>query len=73
MAGGQKINDHSSWAGRSSNESPLPIGNKVKQFSSAEGAGMENDYEDTSEKIKSAQVGMANKVKARPMKPGFRN
>lgn len=73
MAGGQKINDHSFWAGSSSKESPLPMQSKMKQYSSAEGAGEENDYEDTTEKIKSQQLAGVSKIKGRPMKPGYRN
>lgn len=73
MAGGQKINDHSAWCGKGANGVPLPMGCKMKQYSSAEGAGAENDYEDTSEKIKAAQVMGAAKAKARPLKPNYRN
>jgi hypothetical protein len=73
MAGGQKINDRGSWAGSASKESPLPMGSKMKQYNSAEGAGAEMDYEDTSEKIKSQQVEGVSKAKARPQKPLYRN
>ncbi len=72
-SGGQRIDDHSSWMGSSSQESPLPLGGaKVKYESSAEGAGSEMDYEDTSEKIKAAQMKGVEKIKAHPMKPLYR-
>ena len=72
-SGGRRIDDHSFFAGGKSMESPLPVGNKVKYESSAEGAGSEMDYEDTSEKIKSQQVEGVKKAKSLPMKPGYRN
>lgn len=72
-SGGRRIDDHSSWAGSSSKESPLPMGSKMKQYSSAEGAGSEMDYEDTTEKVKSQQEMGVGKVKSHPMKPLHRN
>ncbi len=72
-SGGQRIDDHSSFAGSSSKQSVLPVGNKVKTYTGAEGAGSEMDYEDTTEKIKSQQDMGIGKVKARPVKPGYRN
>lgn len=72
-SGGQKIDDHSSWAGSSSKESPLPMQAKMKQYDSAEGAGSEMDYEDTSEKVKAQQMAGVAKAKANPMKPLYRN
>lgn len=73
MSGGQRIDDHSSWAGSSSKESPLPMNSKMKQFSSAEGAGSEMDYEDTTEKVKSQQMEGVKQIKGRQMKPLYRN
>jgi len=74
MAGGQKIDDHSFWAGSKGKSSVFPDGpHKSKMESSAEGAGAENDYEDTTEKIRSQQVEGVDKIKARPMKPLYRN
>lgn len=70
---GQKINDHNAWCGKGSNGVPLPMGCKMKQFSSAEGAGAEMDYEDTSEKIKAQQVAGVGKIHSKPMKPLYRN
>ncbi len=73
MAGGQKINDHGFWAGKGSNGSVFPMGAKVKGESSAEGAGAEMDYEDTSEAVKRQQTMGEKKAKAHPLKPSFRN
>ena len=73
-SGGQRIDDHSFWAGGKGKASVFPDGpHKTKMESSAEGAGSEMDYEDTTEKIKSQQVAGVGKVKAHPMKPGYRN
>lgn len=73
-SGGQRIDDHSFWAGSRSKASVFPDGpHKEKEYSSAEGAGSEMDYEDTTEKIKSQQVASVGKIKGRPMKPGYRN
>jgi len=73
MAGGQKIDDHSFWAGGKSKESVFPMNAKMKQYTSAEGAGAENDYEDTTEKIKEQQMNGDKKIKAHPLKPTYRN
>ena len=72
-SGGQRIDSHSSWAGSSSKESPLPLGDKRKQYVSAEGAGSETSYEDTAEAIKAGQEAGISKAKARPLKPNYRN
>ncbi len=72
-SGGQRIDDHSFWAGSKSKDSVFPKGVHTKDESSAEGAGSEMDYEDTSAKIKSQQVAGVAKAKAHPMKPGYRN
>jgi hypothetical protein len=69
---GRKINDHSSWMGSSTAESPLPLGNKRKGESSAEGFGGLGHYEDTTETIKSQQEMNKKKVHGHPMKPGHR-
>jgi hypothetical protein len=73
MAGGRHINDHAFWAGKGSDGSVFPKGVHTKEESSAEGAGMENDYEDTTEAIRKTQVEGAAKIKARPLKSGYRN
>jgi len=74
MAGGQRIDDHSFWAGAKGKDTVFPDGpHKTKEESSADGMGGLTQYEDTTEKIKSQQLmGMA-KVKSHPMKPGYRN
>lgn len=73
MAGGQKINDHSFWAGGPGKDMVMPQGVHTKAESSAEGAGAEMDYEDTTEKVKAMQVENVSKAKARPLKPNYRN
>ncbi len=75
MAMGQAINDHSFWAGGKGKSSVFPDGpHKVKNESSAEGAGKLMKYEDTTEAIKSTQVESVKQAKSRPMKqPGYRN
>lgn len=75
MSGGQKIDDHSFWAGSRSKDSVFPDGpHKTKDESSAEGAGSLMKYQDTTEAIKAAQVEGVKKAKAHPMKqPDYRN
>jgi len=69
---GQRIDDHSFWAGGKSKSSVFPDGpHKSKEYSSAEGAGDVSKYEDTTEAIKSVQEMSKKKVKGHPMKPGF--
>jgi len=71
MSGGQKINDFGGYPHTS--EMAMKSKNSLKTFSSAEGAGAENEYEDTSEKIKSVQEAGVAKAKAHPLKSGYRN
>ena len=75
MAGGQKIDDHSFWAGKKGSASVFPDGpHKVKMESSAEGAGEVMDYQDKTEKIKKAQVDSVKQVKSHQGKlPEYRN
>lgn len=72
-SGGQRIDDHSFWAGGKSKASVFPEGAKSKQYNSAESAGSEMDYEDTTEKIRSQQSQGSSKVKSHPQKPLHRN
>jgi len=72
-SGGQRIDDHSFWAGGRSKGSVFPEGAKVKHESSAEGAGSEMDYEDTTEKLKAQQMKGVAQAKAYPQKPLYRN
>lgn len=71
---GQRIDDHSFWAGSKGEASVFPDGpHKTKMESSAEGAGGLSKYEDTTEAIRSAQVMGERKAKADPLKTGYRN
>lgn len=73
-SGGQRIDDHSFWAGGKGSASVFPDGpHKVKNESSAMSAGSEMDYEDTTEAIKRAQNLNTSKAKSHPMKPSYRN
>ncbi len=73
-SGGQRIDDHSFWAGGPGKNMVLPDGGaKTKAESSAEGAGSEMDYEDTTEKVKAQQMASVGKIKGHPMKPLYRN
>jgi len=74
-SGGQRIDDHSFWAGKGGKDSVFPDGpHKTKDESSAEGAGSVTKYEDTTEAIRAGQVEGAKKIKAHPMKqPNYRN
>jgi hypothetical protein len=68
MAGGQRIDDHSFWAGSKGKTSVFPDGpHKEKLESSAEGAGYLGYYEDTTEAIKKVQMVSERKAKARKM------
>ena len=73
MAGGMKITDKGKFPLHSGGPSPLPIGNKVESFSSADGAGELNQYWDTTEKIKEQQSMGERKMKGNMTKPGYRN
>lgn len=66
------INDHSSWMGKGANGSVFPMGAKVKNESSAEGAGRLDKYEDTTEAIKAQQEMNKKKVHSHPQKAGYR-
>ncbi len=70
---GRRIDDHGSWMGSSSKESPLPMQSKMKQESSSEGFGSLSHYEDTTETIKAQQEMNKKKVHGHPQKPGHRN
>lgn len=73
MAGGQRIDDHSFWAGSKSKDSVFPKGVHTKDEKSAEGAGAEHEYEDTTNAIHSVQKAASGKAKAHPLKSGYRN
>lgn len=70
---GRRIDDHSFWAGGKGKSSVFPDGpHKVKNESSAEGAGKLSHYEDTTETIKAQQEMGKRKVHGHPQKPGHR-
>jgi hypothetical protein len=75
MAGGMRIDDHSWWGGPKGKASVFPDGpHKEKMESSAEGAGMVKDYQDTTEKIRKSQVDADAKVRGHQGKlPEYRN
>jgi hypothetical protein len=73
MAGGKRIDDHSSWIGDRTEKNIFPSGMKEKYETSAEGAGEENQYEDTTEAIRSQQEMGKAKAKAHPTKANYRN
>ncbi len=68
---GRRIDDHASFAGKSGKEYPLPTGNKMKSFRSAEGVGQESDYPDTSERIHSDQEKGEKKARSHKVKDGY--
>lgn len=72
MSGGRLIKDHSFWAGGKSKGSVFPEGVKIKEESSAEGAGGLSKYEDTTEAIKRQQEIAKSKVKSHPAREYFR-
>lgn len=72
-SGGQRIDDHAFFGGSSPKGKVFPEGNKTKEYTSAEGAGSELEYEDTTEMIKSQQNKGIDKAKARPLKTTYRN
>ena len=73
-SGGQRIDDHSFWAGAKSKDSVFPKGVHTKDESSAQVAGSVAKYEDTTEDIKSAQVAAVGKIKGHQGKlPEYRN
>ena len=74
MSKAQRIDDHSFWAGSKGKSSVFPDGpHKTKTETSAEGAGKLAEYDQTTEDIRRDQVAGDGKVKAHPMKPGYRN
>lgn len=72
MSGGKRIDDHKFWAGSKSKDSVFPKGVHTKEEHSAEGAGAEHDFEDTTESIHSVQKAASSKAKSHPLKSGYR-
>ena len=73
MSGGRRIDDHSFFGGKAGKDMVMPQGVHTKRESSAEGAGSEMDYEDSTEKVRAQQVEGVKKIKGRPMAPLYRN
>lgn len=70
---GRRIDDHASFAGKAGKEYPLPDGNKMKPFHSAEGSGhVGEDYDDTSERIHGVQMKGDKEIKKQKPKQGYR-
>lgn len=69
---GRKIDDHSFWVGGKKAGVPLPMETKMKEESSARGAGEVGKYEDTTEAIKSTQEAGHGKIRGHKMKDGYR-
>lgn len=73
-SGGQRIDNHSFWAGAKGKDSVFPDGpHKTKEETSAEGAGNVPRYEDTTETIREYQVKAVKKIKSHPRVDGNRN
>lgn len=70
---GRRIDDHSFWAGGKKKGVPLPMETKMKEETSAEGAGhIGTEYPDTAEDIERGQDEGIRKAEARKIKPGYR-
>lgn len=69
----QRIDDHSFWAGGASKGSPFPEGAKVKEYSSANGAGELRKYEQTSDEIKMSQDMADKKIISHGTKEYYNN
>jgi len=72
-SGGQRIDDHSFWAGGVDKEVIMPRGAHLKAQVDADGCGELMSYEDTSEKIRAQQEAGVRKEKSHMPKPLYRN
>lgn len=72
-SGGQRIDDHSFWAGKAEKGQVYPKGVHTKQEHSAGGAGSLGEYEDTTEEIKMAQEKGQRKVNSHAPKAHYKN
>ena len=72
MVGGQRIDDHSFWAGGRSQGSVFPEQAKTKHIADDGHDGHLSHYEDTQEAIKHQQEMNVKKAKGHAQKPGFR-
>jgi len=73
MSGGQRIDDHSFWAGGKPKGTVFPENAKMKSESDDGHDGHLSSYEDTTEAIKRQQEMNKKKAKGHDMKPGYRN
>lgn len=70
---GQRIDDHSFWAGGKSKGSVFPEGAKTKEYHSDGHMAELSHYEDTNKAIQEQQMMNEKKQKGHDRKPGFRN
>lgn len=73
MAGGQKINDRSFWAGGPGKDMVMPDGVHTKSVPNSSGAMGLDRYEDTNESIVEAQNKTKAKMRSYDTKPNYRN
>jgi hypothetical protein len=71
MSKPQKINDYGGYPHTA--DMSMKSKNRLKEYTSAEGSGNLPQYDETTEDIKRDQLAGDAKVKAHPMKPGYRN
>lgn len=69
---GQRIDDHSFWAGKGGKNMVMPQGVHTKELGADGHAGEVSKYEDTNEAIKSQQSMNVSKIKSHPQKSGYR-
>jgi len=73
-SGGQRIDDHSFWAGSKGKDSVFPDGpHKTKNEAGVEGAGSLTKYDDTADRVRTMQGKNVKMAKSRPLKDTFRN
>lgn len=69
---GRKITDMGGYPHTS--DMSMKSKNSLKHYESAEGSGhVDGNYPDTTEDVKRDQMAGDGKIKARPIKPGYRN
>lgn len=71
MSGGQRMDDYAGMPHTS--DMAMKSKTHTKHYTSAEGAGAENEYEDTDAMIKKQQEMGVSKAKSHPLKSGYRN
>jgi hypothetical protein len=69
---GQRIDDHSFWAGKAGKNMVMPQGVHTKELGSDGHAGELSNYEDTNEAIKKQQNMNVSKIKGHPQRPVHR-